>query len=136
MKQLFFAFLLFVSVSVCAQGGTYLPVVTASVTTINPIAQVAQYIQADSVVIIYGTVFLNGFPVAGVPVTLHVSVPVPSNFTVPPSMVRGSGDVLQSGAPSVRAQVTSNFIDVIVKYTPSVSAPANLNYNFSYLIRP
>jgi hypothetical protein len=134
MKHLLFSFLLFLSVAARCQGGTYLPAVSSSTALIHPIAQRAQYIQADSVVIVYGSVFLNGAPQAGYPVSITISVPVPTNLAVDPYTLRGFAKVWQSGAPPLDAQVQNNSIAVQIRYTPTVSFPGNLIYNFSYII--
>src|SRR5579863_275250 len=103
MKRLLFSALAFclcltLSFSVHAQssGGTYLPVATISTTLINPIAQIATYTRNDSIVTVYGTVFLNGFPNVGKSLQVTLTVPIPTNFSIPPSMVRGDGQVAQS----------------------------------------
>jgi hypothetical protein len=117
-----------------ASGGTYLPVATISTPLINPIAQVANWIRVDTVVIVYGTVFLNGFPTVGKALTVDLTVPFPTNFALPPSMVFGDGQVSQSTNGRVPAIVQSDFIQVVVKYTPTSSTPANLSYHYSYII--
>jgi hypothetical protein len=117
-----------------SSGGNYLPVATISTPLINPIAQIANYIRVDSVVIVYGTVFLNGFPTVGKLLTVQLTVPFPTNFSIPPSLVHGDGVVTQSTNGWVPALVQSDFTTVNVKYTPTSSNPANMEYHFSYII--
>jgi len=136
MKHLFFAFLLFLSGAACAQssGATFLPTITSSSVFINPIAQTAQYIRVDSIVIVYGAIFLNGSPTAGVPVFITVSVPVPVTFSGGNNTARGFANVFQSGAPALIGQVTTTPAEVQIKYTPTASFPANMVYHYSYVI--
>lgn len=136
MRNFLFVFLLLISTAGFSQasGGTYLPVATISTSLINPIAQVANWSRNDSVVIVYGTVFLNGFPTVGKTITVSLTVPFPTNFALPPSMVHGTGVVSQSTNGWVIAIVQSDFQSVVVKYMPTSSTPANLVYHYSYII--
>jgi len=138
MKQALFTMLLCLLLIFSAHsqssGGTYLPTVTISTTLINPIPQIATYTRNDSIVTVYGTIYLNGFPNVGSPVQIGISVPIPTNFSIPPSMVRGLGEVAQSTNGYVPAIINSDFIKPIIHYTPSSSFPANLYYHFQYLV--
>jgi hypothetical protein len=136
MKRLLFSFLLFCSAAVCAQssGGMFLPVATSTSVFINPIPQAAQYIRADSVVIVYGSIFLNGTPTVGIPVFITVTVPIPVMFAGGNNTARGFANVFQSGAPVVVSQVTTTPAEVQIKYTPTAPFPANMVYHYSYVI--
>jgi hypothetical protein len=117
-----------------SSGGTYLPTANSSTSLINPIPQQAMYMRTDSIVHVSGHIFLNGFPTVGVKVQIQVSVPFPTDFSSPSTLIYGLGTVFQSTNGQALAVVQTNFANVNIVYTPTSSNPANLTYFFDYLI--
>jgi hypothetical protein len=98
------------------------------------IAQQAHFVKTDSEVIIYGTVFANGFPTVGKPYQCTISTPFPNS--VFSYSVIGSGTVYQSNNGTVQTYINNQSGKPTMGWTPTSSNPALIRFNFIFTISP
>lgn len=140
MKFLMFLAIAFLPFTLKAQSssGIYLPVVSSPIVTppsvINMIAQPAHYMKIDSQVVVYGTIFANGFPTVGHRYSASISVPFPNSILA--FSAYGVGTVYQSTNGTVQANIFLQSGKIFIGWSPTSSNPANIFYHFIYSISP
>lgn len=119
-------------------SGIYLPSVSSPIVSgggvINMIAQPAHFVKVDSEVIIYGTIFANGFPVVGHSYAASISVPFPNSILA--FSAYGLGTSFQSTNGTVQANIFLQSGLIFIRWTPTSSNPSNIYYHFIYTLSP